>query len=183
MSPEYVFTNDDLGRVTEIDNDATPDAPKVLLTMGYDSASRRTSLAAEIANTDDFLNTYQYDNVGRMTLVDQDQQSGGNSVSEKRVNFEYNDLGQYTEITRYADVAGTLDVVTSFYTYDDADRLTDLDHKQGSTVLSDYRKRTVNRILQVFVFWEDLISPQIGASNHRRSLAKFGERIVLATSA
>jgi hypothetical protein len=41
----------------------------------------------------------------------------------------------------------------------------------------------VNRILQVFVFWEDLISPQIGASNHGESSAKFGERIVLATSA
>jgi hypothetical protein len=43
------------------------------------------------------------------------------------------------------------------------------------------RKRTVNRILQVFVFWEDLISPQIGASSHGESSAKFGERIVLAT--
>jgi hypothetical protein len=133
LCPEYGFTYDDLGRVTEIDNGATPDAPKVVLTMAYNSASRRTSLAAEIANTDDFLNTNQYDNVGRMTLVDQDEQSGGNSVSEKRVDFESNDLGQYTEITRYADVAGTLDVATSFYTYDDANHLTDLDHKQGAT--------------------------------------------------
>ena len=133
LCPEYDFTYDDLGRVTEIDNGATPDAPKVVLTMAYNSASRRTSLAAEIANTDDFLNTNQYDNVGRMTLVDQDEQSGGNSVSEKRVDFESNDLGQYTEITRYADVAGTLDVATSFYTYDDANHLTDLDHKQGAT--------------------------------------------------
>ena len=106
--------------------------------MDYDAAIRRTSLAAEIANADDFLNTYQYDNIGRMTLVDQDEQSGGNSVPEKRVDFEYNDLGLYPEITRYTDVAGTLDVATSFHTYDDANHLTDLDHKRGSTVLADY---------------------------------------------
>jgi hypothetical protein len=101
--------------------------------MAYDAGNRRTSLAAEIDNTDDFLNSYSYDNLGRLTQVDQDEQSGGNSVSEKRVDFECNDLGQYTEITRYTDVAGTLDVATSSYAYDEANRLTDLDHKQGAT--------------------------------------------------
>ncbi|MEQ9406875.1 MAG: RHS repeat-associated core domain-containing protein [Fuerstiella sp.] len=106
--------------------------------MAYDVGSRRTSLAAEVDGTDDFLNTYHYDNTGRLTRVDQEEQSGGTSVSEKRVDFSYNDLGQYSEIVRYADVAGTLDVATSVYTYDDASRLTGLDHKQGSTVLSDY---------------------------------------------
>jgi YD repeat-containing protein len=103
-----------------------------------DSSNRRTSLAAEIDSTDDFLNSYSYDNLGRLTQVDQDQQTGGNSVSEKRVDFAYNDLGQFTKIVRYADLAGTLDVATSDFTYDDADRLTDLDHKQGTTLLSDY---------------------------------------------
>lgn len=106
---EYDFTYDELGRVTEIDNDGTPDAPQVVLAMAYDAASCRTSLSAEIDGTDDSLNTFDYDNLGRMTQIDQDEQSGGNSVSEKRVDFSYNDLGQYSPIVRYADVAGTLD--------------------------------------------------------------------------
>ncbi|GAB5443819.1 MAG: hypothetical protein Fues2KO_41680 [Fuerstiella sp.] len=135
---EYDYTYDDLGRLTEIDNDATPDMPKVILAMAYDAASRRTSLSAEVAGTDDFLNSYSYDNLGRPTQLDQAGQTGGNSVSAKRVDFGYNAIGQFTEIERFADLAGTLDVATSTYTYDDASRITDLDHSHGSTLLADY---------------------------------------------
>jgi hypothetical protein len=57
------------------------------------------------------------------------------------------------------------------------------DVSDTQTDLLPGRKRTVNRILQVPVFCEDLISPQIGASHNGKSSAEFGERIVLAASA
>jgi uncharacterized protein RhaS with RHS repeats len=44
----------------------------------------------------------------------------------------------HDRIARYADLAGTDLVATSDYTYDDAGRLTDLVHAQGSTTLADY---------------------------------------------
>ena len=134
----YAFTYDNLGRVTEVDNGTTPDMPHVVLTMAWDAGNRRTSLAAEVDTDDDFLNAYTYDNLGRMTRVTQDGQSGGNSVEEKRVDLEYNALGQYASITRYADVAGTLLVATTTYTFDDAYRLTSLEHAQNSTTLAEY---------------------------------------------
>ena len=112
--------------------------PHVILTMAWDAGNRRTSLAAEVDSTADFLNTYTYDNLGRMTRVTQDGQSGGNSVEEKRVDLAYSALGQYASITRYADVAGTLLVATTTYTFDDAYRLTELEHAQNSTSLAEY---------------------------------------------
>jgi YD repeat-containing protein len=59
-------------------------------------------------------------------------------VEEKRVDFAYNALGQFTGITRYADLAGSDLVATTEYTFDNAHRLTALSHEKGSTVLSDY---------------------------------------------
>jgi hypothetical protein len=59
-------------------------------------------------------------------------------VEEKRVDFAYNALGQFTAITRYADLAGSDFVATTEYTFDSAHRLTALSHEKGSTVLSDY---------------------------------------------
>jgi hypothetical protein len=49
-------------------------------------------------------------------------QSGGNAVAEKGVDLSYTALGQFAEITRYADVAGTDLVATSEWTCDDAHR-------------------------------------------------------------
>lgn len=71
-----------------------------------------------------------------MTRVDQ-QSNGGNSVAEKRVDFSYNALGQFTTIARYKDIDGgsTNEVATSSFSYDALDRLTDLAHKKGGSNL------------------------------------------------
>jgi YD repeat-containing protein len=73
-----------------------------------------------------------------MTQVEQSEHTGGNSVAEKRVDLAYNALGQFSGITRYADLAGSDLVATTDYAYDTAHRLTALSHEKGSTVLSDY---------------------------------------------
>jgi hypothetical protein len=38
--------------------------------------------------------------------VQQEGQTGGNAVAEKRADFGYNGLGQITEIVRYDDTSG-----------------------------------------------------------------------------
>ena len=87
------------------------------------------------------MNQYAYDYLNRMTQVTQAGQTGGNAVAEKRVDFSYDaeDKSQFTSIDRYADLAGTELVATSTYGYDNADRLTSLDHVDGtSTSLAGY---------------------------------------------
>jgi RHS repeat-associated protein len=133
----YAYTYDKLGRVLTVDNDDTPGAPNVVLTSAYDAMGNRTSLSATIDTTDDFLNTYTYDALNRVTRLDQDSQAGGNEVNEKRVDFSYNVGSQYTEIARFNGLAGDAgdEVATSTYTYDTLGRLTDLEYENGNVDL------------------------------------------------
>jgi hypothetical protein len=66
--------------------------------LRFDHLNRETSLTATVAGTADFLNSYSYDSLNRLTQVTQAQQTGGNSVTAKRVNFAFNADGQYTSI-------------------------------------------------------------------------------------
>ena len=129
----YSYTFDDLGRVTTIDNAGTTGAPNLVLTNTFDAAGNRTEVAATIDSTADFKNTYQYDALGRTTRIEQTGQTGGNSVADKRVDLAYNAVGQFTAIDRYADLAATLLVAGTAYTFDGAGRLTDLDHTKSTT--------------------------------------------------
>ncbi|MFN0054799.1 MAG: hypothetical protein ACKV0T_21720, partial [Planctomycetales bacterium] len=134
----YAYTYDAAGRVSTVDNNGTPNVPRVILTSGYDNVNRRTSLSASVAGTADFLNNYSYDALDRMTQVKQQGQSGGNSVANKRVDLAYNAAGAYSSISRYADLTGTNLVASTTYTYDSADRLTNLSHDKGGTNLASY---------------------------------------------
>jgi RHS repeat-associated protein len=133
----YTYSYDALGRVTSVDNDGTSGVPRVILASAYDSASNRTSLAATIAGTADFKNDYTYDALHRLTRLDQTGQGGGNAVAEKRVDFAYNGLGQFTAIARFKDTDGgsTHEVATSSFTFDTLNRLTGLAYKKGGTDL------------------------------------------------
>ena len=133
---EYAFTYDDLGRVLTISNSGTSGVPTVLLTNVYDASSNRTSVTSTIGGTADYKNDYTFDGLNRMTRVDQ-QSNGGNSVAEKRIDFSYNALNQFTSIARYKDTDGgsTNEVATSEFSYDTLDRLTDLAHKKGGSNL------------------------------------------------
>jgi len=102
----YAYTYDNLDRVTSSTNAGTPGVPTVVLASAYDADSRRTSLTATVGGTADFQNTYLYDPLSRMTSVRQTGQTGGNTVAQKRVDFEYNAIDQFTKITRYKDTAG-----------------------------------------------------------------------------
>jgi RHS repeat-associated protein len=110
----------------------------------------RQKRRSRIGRATGFVSAYQYDDLGRMTQVTQESQSGGNLVAEKRVDFTYNPLGQFTSVTRYSDVAGLCPVATSEYTFDDLARLVSLEHSTATSATRDYgwQYDSLNRISQ-----------------------------------
>jgi RHS repeat-associated protein len=136
---EYAFTYDNLGRTLTDSNSGTSGVPVVVLGFAYNANSSRTSLAAEIASADDFLNTYTFDNLGRLTRIEQTGQSGGNVVANKAVGYAYDAGSRVTAITRQAKPSSTWnEVATSTFTYDAIGRLTALDHTHSSTTIAAY---------------------------------------------
>lgn len=133
----YAYQYDLNGAMTELDNNGTPDMPRVVLTSAYNQLAERTSLAAEFATTNDFLNSYGYDKLGRTASTNQ-QSNGGNTVASKRVTFGYEVRGGYSAINRYAALSNTNLVATSTYGYDDFARLTSLQHTKGATSLATH---------------------------------------------
>jgi RHS repeat-associated protein len=101
----------------------------VVLAAGYDRDGNRTSLEATVNGTADFQNGYSYDALNEMLEVAQQGASGGNAVAAKRVDFTYNDDGQFSAITRHADSSGGAQsdvVASSVYGYDSDGRLDSL---------------------------------------------------------
>ena len=149
----YAYTYDNLGRVLTVDNSGTSGVADIVLTSAYDANNNRTSLSATIDSTDDFLNSYTYDSLNRLTQLDQEGQTGGNSVAEKRVDFAYNLANQYTTIARYNDTDGgsSNEVAASTYSYDTLGRITGLEYERGGTDLFtpySWTYDSTNRITQ-----------------------------------
>jgi YD repeat-containing protein len=147
---EYAYTYDNLGRMLTTSNSGTSGVPTVVLTSAYNANSSRTSVSATRGGTADFLNTFTYDNLNRMTRVDQTG-NGGATVANKRVDFTYNALGQFSTITRQVKPSSTWnEVATSTFTYDTRNRITALDHKKGGTDIANYdwTYDAMDRVLQ-----------------------------------
>jgi RHS repeat-associated protein len=132
------FTLDNLGRATTIAQSVNGLTPTVTLNQSFDAMNNRTELKASIASTLDFKNTYQYDQLQRLTDLVQQGQSGGNTVLAKHLTFAYNALSQRTQIARYQSTGTSNAVATTDFTYDSANRLSGIAHKQGSTNLNTY---------------------------------------------
>ncbi len=151
-----------------VDNNGTSGVPRVIL------AEQRTTRRAiarvsrpSIGGTADFLNTYTYDALDRLTRVDQVGQSGGNSVAEKRVDLAYNAIGQFTSIARYKDTDGgtTNEVATSAYTYDTLGRLTGLAYTKGGNNLFTPYSWTYDSLSSAGMdFGEAVADPRAGAT-------------------
>ena len=129
----YAYSYDGLNRRTSVTHSPTESGIDVVMASTYDNNGNRTSLAATIDGVADFLNTYTYDHLHRMTSVAQSSQLGSPSspIADKLVTFSYNPSHQFDTITRYADLAGTQLVAASTYTYDSQHRLVELDHVDG----------------------------------------------------
>ncbi len=139
----YTYTYDSLGRVTLIQSNNG--GPQVKLFQEFDAASRRNKISSQIAVgggsfVDDYWTGYTYDNLGRLTKLEQNGVAGGHSVHQKRVDFAYNAAGQYTDIDRYWALAGGSSNLAgnTDYTYDGIWRLTNLAHTKNSTTFASY---------------------------------------------
>jgi len=123
----YAFAYNGDGYVTSVDNSGTPNVPHVVLTNGYDLMGDRTSQSATIAGTADYLNSYTYNGDQQLTSVTQQDQNGGNVISPKEIEYDYNALGQFTDVWAYNTLGGPRsDVLHGKYSYDTGDRLTGL---------------------------------------------------------
>ena len=90
------------------------------------------------SGTPDFRNIYRYDKLNRLTEVIQTNQVGGNQVLPKRVTMAYNALDQRTQIARFQSTGTANPVATTNFTYDTANRLSGIAHKQGATNLNTH---------------------------------------------
>ena len=170
----YSYFYDVLGRMTQQTQAITGLAPQVILDQKFDAVNNRTELKATIGTTSDFINTYTFDPLNRMTQMIQQAQTGGSAVLAKRVDFTYNAAGQFDTITRYNDTAGTQQVIATSHAYDGIGRLTTLDHKKGATSLAkyDYTFDAASRITSVTSLIDGLTSysyddtDQLTAADH-----------------
>jgi hypothetical protein len=105
--------------------------------QSFSTASDRTQLKAKIGTTNDFKTDFTFDTLGRVTDIIQ-QCNSGNAVANKHVTLAYNKLSQYTARNRYESTGTSNQVASTDFAYDTLNRMTDIDDKQGSTVLASY---------------------------------------------
>ena len=128
---QYAYAYDDANRLTGVDNAGSPGMPSVALTYTYDPAGNRTAVQDSLGGR----TSYAYDVRNWLTDITQ----SGTGVAPKRVDFAYDAAGRRTGLTRFSDLAGSATVLVTAYTYDDADRLTNLTHKTaGGTTRASY---------------------------------------------
>jgi RHS repeat-associated protein len=153
---DYVFEHDNLGRNTKT-------SFHVVNSWGdrhwqfnntFDSLHRQTLRVTKLSVNGYAFGTVtndqtDYDNLSRVTLMKQWNTTG---VAPKRAEFKYKADGQYDEIKRFNATTGGTAFVTSSYGYDNAGRLTTLDHKNSAgTSITGYAMAydPANRITSV----------------------------------
>jgi RHS repeat-associated protein len=130
----YSYTYDLVNRITAVDNLGTAGVPNVLLNYSYDAAENLLSVTDKINGVQKGTNAYTYDSLNRATRITQ----SGTGVQSKRVDLTYDAVNQMTGLSRYGDLAGTVSVANSTYTYDTVGRLTNLEYKRGASTLASY---------------------------------------------
>jgi RHS repeat-associated protein len=115
----YTLTYDALGRVT-----AAQEIHAVTLTFSYDAAGNRTLVTDSLGGT----TTSVYDSQDELTS----RQFSGTGQAPLRIDQTYDADGRRSGQTRYADLAGTTVASTTSFTYDNASRLTDEQHKYAN---------------------------------------------------
>jgi len=129
-------------------------APQVKISASFNRVGNRTWFAADlITGSDyafDFLNTYSYDGLNRITYMAQNLRGTGSqyhAVQPKSTTIAYNALGQTTFLSRYQNVNLTGDNLRTVSVYDnDTHRVTTLSNRNfGSySVLSNYSNPWLN---------------------------------------
>jgi RHS repeat-associated protein len=131
---KYTYSYDLADRITSVDNLGTIGVPNVLLDYSYDAAGNLLNVTDKINGVLNGTNAYTYDLLNRVTRITQ----SGTGVQNKRVDMSYDAASQMTGLNRYGDLAGTLSVADTSYTYDLAGRLTNLTHQHGGNTVASY---------------------------------------------
>jgi len=152
-SATYHYTYDALGRITNNSQTIAGLTPTVTYASTFNALGSLTSLAATIGSTADFKNTYVYDQLQRLSLVNTAGVTGGDAVAQKRSAFSYDSSGLVTKLSRYADLNGQQHVASSHYLCDGMGRLAETGafheyysafqrHSWGTGPLAGYHSRT-----------------------------------------
>ena len=134
----YEYQYDAAGRVIQETQEIVGLSSVIVLDSQYDAMGHLTQCATTVGGTADAVTSYVYDGFGRLVSIQQHGVQDGNVVAEKRIDFSYDDAGQWGTIARYADLASTQLVATGTYGFDLAGRLTSLTYAKGATTLVDY---------------------------------------------
>ncbi len=143
-SASFVQTYDNLDRLLTTETDYGTGVNKFRITNAFDASSQRTSASFATKSgtiwTNDLLNSYSYDAIGRLTSLTQAGQAGGATVASKRADFTYTADSRFASITRYnsTTAAPANLVATSTFGYDGLSRLTSLSHAKNSTSIATY---------------------------------------------
>ncbi|MFO0901979.1 MAG: RHS repeat-associated core domain-containing protein [Pirellulales bacterium] len=122
------YAYDEQNRPTSVDNAGTPGAPHVVLDYTYDAVGNVLSVVDAISGQPGATTSYAYDALHRLSSLSQT----GPTVADKRVDFTYNEMGQYEHVRRYSDLAATQLVIDTEYTYDVLSRLATIDHRNSA---------------------------------------------------
>ena len=148
---------DSQDRIQSVSSGGANGVPNVTLTYDYDALGNVIQVSDSIEGQAAGVTGYAYDSLNRLATL---TQTGAN-VSDKRVDFAYNELGQMASVRRYGDLAASnLVAATSYgydelnrvasivhdnptetvaffnYAYDDGGRISQIDERDGSTVYS-----------------------------------------------
>ena len=155
-SARYTWAYDQLNRQTSETADLDPANPLnsiVGLTQAFNVAGKRIQLSARftdfaaggtVTTRPDFRSVFEYDNLDRLKSIQQTALGGANSnaVAPKFVDFSYNRLGQLTALSRFENTTATGPALRTGWTYDGANRLSQLKHESTSgtaaTLLNQY---------------------------------------------
>jgi RHS repeat-associated protein len=131
----YAHTYDALNQLTAAttSNPNIPGFPTTSLLATYNAIGSRTSLRDQITNQVRGSANFGYDLRQQLTAVSQT----GTGIASKRVNFAYDAVGQMTTLSRFITDASTPQVFTTF-TYGSTGLTTQLQHRLGTTLLSDH---------------------------------------------
>jgi RHS repeat-associated protein len=144
----YSLSYDTLGRLAAIDNNGTPNAPRLYFTLTFDALGNRTGLTDNLGGTVSYSYdadsnrvwesmkvsstqgpqvTLNYDNEQHLTSIVRTVTNGGPSVT---TNYAFDVTDRLTTITHSSSQAGAL--ATYLYSYDGASQLTQYSGPEGT---------------------------------------------------
>jgi RHS repeat-associated protein len=149
LGTNFQFTYDARNQLQLERQNARVNNASFVLDRDYDAEGKITRTAANLGGSiipgalnsggtisggvNDVVNSYQYDNLDRLSSVSQVGVSGGNAVAPKHASFTYNVASQMTDLRRYSSptVSAAALEVHSRYAYDGAARIASITHAKS----------------------------------------------------